>query len=910
MMENGLSKTIKLYSVPFNLRGSTDLLLRYAVNHAEWPDYSNIIYVAPTPRKIREAQKKFHKLVKSPYIPPKFFTLKQLSKNLFDIKSNCKYFPDILVPLLISDISGHSIGYSSILSELLKELKQHHPSKAISLVRQELNEIFDKLGIPEDAFKKLNAALDIFEKYHNILSNLDYYDENDILNYGQSAAGCTLDKFSVLIADGFYDMTASEKNLLKELINKAEATLISYPAETNNSLNNTQYNNNILSFITDSYINYIKFNFNVTEEHLEQHFHPDFSYIKYNSIEDEIEGIARHIKSLFIIGRLRADNLIIVTFPRISDYIELTERIFRRYGLPYSVSLKKPPAYRGAVRDIFYLLESIIEDFPRLKFTSFLSSPYFKKLPELLRTHIPSLSRKSGIIKGREAWENLSKIIEDKSFAKSIKDDISHIFKILDRLIKNKDSAEIEVIHYEIENILSELGCETEQADIDMLNNSMDMIRVVFSELSREKTISLKRYVEFQRHILGSIEYQTEDYGIQLMDFLETRGLEPDYLYFCGLKDGDMPCRPPIDLILPDSVRTEYGLVNLKKYLSIQKLNFLRIIGATSKTHLSYPSIDGDKYFLPSTYLSWGKEITENVTGIFSPEELLARKGKHLLSDTINEVRLDRRTKDRLSRQRLSMPMRVTDIDYYRKCPRRFFIEKVLNLEAAEIAEYEVEAKLLGNIIHSIMEELIKETIEDSQTFKQKALSIINRTLQDYIIWDYWKNLIKEAFMEILPEIMDLESKFRKEGFTPYGFEMKLKEEVLPGTFLTGKIDRVDRRGESFRIIDYKTGTVNIGSDIIKKGKELQLPLYAAMLKSKGIDVEKAGIYSLKDIGIKWIPTKKDKYTFDEYIISTLKYLEETILQIRAGNFDALPLEEFYCTSCAEAPFCPYINSK
>ena len=110
--------------------------------------------------------------------------------------------------------------------------------------------------------------------------------------------------------------------------------------------------------------------------------------------------------------------------------------------------------------------------------------------------------------------------------------------------------------------------------------------------------------------------------------------------------------------------------------------------------------------------------------------------------------------------------------------------------------------------------------------------------------------------------------------------------------------------------MDYKTGSVIIGSETIKKGRELQLPLYAAMMKAEGMEIDKAGIYSLKDIGIKWIPTKRDKNTMDDYISSALKFLEETVKEMGEGKFYARPSDEFYCSSCAESPFCPYINLK
>jgi hypothetical protein len=74
--------------------------------------------------------------------------------------------------------------------------------------------------------------------------------------------------------------------------------------------------------------------------------------------------------------------------------------------------------------------------------------------------------------------------------------------------------------------------------------------------------------------------------------------------------------------------------------------------------------------------------------------------------------------------------------------------------------------------------------------------------------------------------------------------------------------------------------------------------------------VEKAGIYSLREVGVKWIPTMRDKNTLEDYISAALKFLRESAGKLLECRFDAEPLEDFFCSSCAEAPFCPYIHSR
>jgi ATP-dependent helicase/DNAse subunit B len=893
--------TIKFYRVPLNYRGSTELMFKEALRSVQPPHYSKIVYIAPTPRKIRDAEKIFFSLVESPYIPPRCYTLKQIAKQIFANEANGQFLPQVMVPLLLSHISGHGIGYADILSELLTELKQHHPLKDLALIHHELKEVFIRLGIPDDTLKRMSAALDIFIEYQSLISGHLYFDENDILNYRPSSAPRLMGKSAVLIVDGFYDMTAAEKTLLRELTKSAETALISYPYDIN------------LSFIIADFVDYIKCNFKFIEESLE-HSQTAESYIKYQGIEEEVEGVARTIKYLNKSNLLHASDWVVVACPRMSEYRELFERVFTRYGIPYTIALQRPTVQKGLFRDVLRLLESITEDFPRSNFTTVLRSPYFRNIPEIVKKNILTLSLASGIVKGKDSWDNIAVPENVKLDQRALRDALTWTFSVLDKLITVRSSSVPDSISTLIEETFTELGLEGAQDDIEVLNDSLNKIGIV-CRLSGKKYIHLREYTEFLRYILSTAEYRQEEQGIQIMEFLETRGLEPDYLFFCGLKDGAIPEKPPVDHILPDTVRTEYGLVNLNMYLSVQKLNFMRIIGGSKHVYLSYHEMDGDKLFLPSSYLPLGSAIPANqalrrITGIFSREELLIRKGGKKLSEMINQIVLDTKTSEKILKTGLASPFRVTDIDYFRRCPRRYFIEKVLRLESAEIFEYEIEPKLLGTIIHRFMEELLKKPLEDPTSVQEEASYMTEKVLREYHVEGYLKKLIKASFLEIIPKIFELESGFRDEGFVPYKLEMNITEEVLPGIALKGKIDRIDYKNELFRILDYKTGSSTVGSEMITKGKGLQIPLYAAMIKARGMSVEKAGIYALKDVAVKWIPTKKDKNILEDYITSARKYLVETVAQIRKGNFDARPMDDFYCTSCPESPFCPYIHAK
>jgi ATP-dependent helicase/DNAse subunit B len=273
----------------------------------------------------------------------------------------------------------------------------------------------------------------------------------------------------------------------------------------------------------------------------------------------------------------------------------------------------------------------------------------------------------------------------------------------------------------------------------------------------------------------------------------------------------------------------------------------------------------------------------------------------------------------------------VTDIDYYRSCPRKFFIEKILHLEPPEIKEYKIEAMLLGSIVHEIMQVLLTTSFTDFEDLGGKAEKIIRSILSKKPFEEYWKNLILDSFLAMLPEIYELENNVIDEGYVFMNAEVPVDGEIIKGIKLKGKIDRIDKKVQSLKdnrlvtphsspvtdtdiveIIDYKTGMAQLrGTQVMSKGANLQLFLYAGLMKASGYEVERAGIYSFKDMRLSWIPGKPDRRhgrTMEDYIKTSLRYLEETVSKMRRGDFSALPLEEQTCRNCSERPYCPYIH--
>ena len=925
--------SVKVFYIPLPYRGSTEILLTASVNEIRGPDYSRILYIAPTPRKVRDAQQVFHKIKGGHYVPPDMLTIKQLSKRLYSLYGDRHTILRPIIPVILAQISGKGMGFASIISDFINEVKQYHPGKSIDVVEKELRDVFCDLGVPEEVSSRAIEVIKIFKTYQMILDKESILDEDDVM------ALCPLliqeHKLTphILILDGFYELTRSEESILRPLIGNAKNTLVSIPYDDK------------LSELTNSYAAFINKNFTIEESFLSaDRTIIDPYYQPYSSVEEEVEGIARNIKHYFISGKITDLEKVIIAFPKLSEYEDIVERIFSRYGIPYVISNSRPAKRSRAFLDLLALLEAVADDYPRLLFSKFLISPYFKNIPSALREGIPMLSLTSGIVKGKDAWLNLSETVSSQrsavnSFQTEIEKALRWVFKKLVQLESIKNNGTYGEYHKVIDKLLDDFGFsdikdperELKEQILDICKNLsvLDTLALRYPTSPENRTYSsLHQYIDALRYILNTTDREREGAGVRVMSLFEMRGIEAEFLYLGGLKEGDLPAKPDMDYILPDSVRTRLGLINLKRYLLLQKFLFFRTIESAGNICLSYPIMEGDRFFLPSPLLPWNRERQERVSGIFSKEEELLRKGIKPLSSYITQIE---KVDDKFIRNKFgeNSYISVTDIDYYRSCPRKFFIEKVLHLEPLEIKEYKVEAMLLGSIVHEIMQVLLTMSFTDVEDLKGKAEKIISNILSKKPLEHYWKNLILDSFLSIVPEIYELESNLIDDGYSFMKAEVPVEGEILRGIKLKGKIDRVDRKVQSsngndivtphsspvtdiVELIDYKTGMTQLrGTQVMTKGANLQLFLYAALMKSLKFNVERVGLYSLKDVHLSWVPGKSDRKhgrTIEDYIETSLRFLEETVSRMRACDFSASPLDEQTCRNCSERPYCPYIQ--
>lgn len=232
----------------------------------------------------------------------------------------------------------------------------------------------------------------------------------------------------------------------------------------------------------------------------------------------------------------------------------------------------------------------------------------------------------------------------------------------------------------------------------------------------------------------------------------------------------------------------------------------------------------------------------------------------------------------------------VSEIDNFARCPYRHFIDYGLRLKGED--DFEVGNFEVGNIIHSNMEglardladlgpeNLTEENIEEliDRNFKKALEENIDKTrLSDPKNLFTIKNIEKTGrtnSLEMIEQIRggDFHIEAMEETFDR-GEDYTFKEVNLPdGSYIHGRIDRVDRYENFLRVIDYKTGNKVFKLVNILNGIDLQLIVYMISLEETDP--------SLTPVASLYMPLK------DELVnLGDLEYKEENIEDIYREKF-------------------------
>jgi ATP-dependent helicase/nuclease subunit B len=466
-------------------------------------------------------------------------------------------------------------------------------------------------------------------------------------------------------------------------------------------------------------------------------------------------------------------------------------------------------------------------------------------------------------------------------------------------------------------------------------------IRNLFEE--NNDVIQIKTLRMLFRQEVGSMTipfYGEPLKGLQIMGMLETRVLDFKNIILLSANEGVIPAAKFQHSFIPVDIKSEFNLPTYRDHEAVFAYHFYRLLQRAENITIMY-NTDVDTFgngersrfisqmlyelplYNPSIKL---QESVLSVSPTFETEktEIIIPKTSEIIE---------------CIKERAKSGFSPSTLNKYIKCPLQFYFSAIAGIEEPDEVEETIDASTLGTVVHHVLESFYKPFVGKyiyAEDIKKMLPEVEKKTKKAFISEykngdvDFGKNLliVKVAnkfiqnflyqeirFLEELKKknqslkIVELEKQFETSLILENNQEIKLK----------GKIDRVDSIGNTFRIIDYKTGGSNLNKlsikewgDIIENSnfdKCFQLMMYAWLFYKNKTEKEisiQSGIIAFRKLtdGFKKVSVPECKENLN---IEAFSQFEDVLKKLLLEIIN--PELAFYQTKETDnCKYCPFIN--
>lgn len=355
---------------------------------------------------------------------------------------------------------------------------------------------------------------------------------------------------------------------------------------------------------------------------------------------------------------------------------------------------------------------------------------------------------------------------------------------------------------------------------------------------SRETTMSVGLTAQLLMKVIQqeSVAFHGEPIeGLQVMGFLETRGLDFSHICLLSASNKQLPPSAEISSFIPLSIRTGFEMTSIEQKNALFAYYFYRLVQRAEDVTLVFNS-------------SCDSQTTDGQMSRYMLQMLVENKNfeinKYDIQDTVSSISADtwtvekddeivQKIVDRFSSSE-EKALSPSAINVYFECPLKFYFKYGLGLKETNADDEAVSPTDMGTIFHAVMEEIYTQLTKDGPSVSPDALMSLDNALiysfiDRFINIHYYKIQDEASFKPVsrfhghLLVARDLLFEFVKKQIA---IDSKLKDLVyiaseervvvpievdVNGTmkqiYVGGIVDRQDTvEGGKRRIVDYKTG--------------------------------------------------------------------------------------------------------
>jgi len=370
-----------------------------------------------------------------------------------------------------------------------------------------------------------------------------------------------------------------------------------------------------------------------------------------------------------------------------------------------------------------------------------------------------------------------------------------------------------------------------------------EALSVLISSLMREST-ALPRVTPaaFSELLQGLLDREQVRPGgashprLRILGVLEARLVRADLLILAGLEEGMWPRGAPIDPFLSRPMRKCLGLPPPERRIGLSAHDFAQAACAPEVVLLNTERRGGAPA-VASRWL-WRLRTLAQGAGRSLPERAgilaLARALDAPLADPPASLKSATRPHPRPPVSARPRKLAVTGVERLIRDPYAIYARSILNLYPLDRPNEPVEARARGSAIHKAFEDLAAIPIDDLT--EDAVADMVLRELRAAGMPESRMAREQALAANVAPWILDFERRRRPGARLIIEQQGALRFIAPAGEFtLTAKADRIELRGRTADVLDFKTGAPP-GANEVRVGIAPQLTLTGAILAAGGFE--------------------------------------------------------------------------
>lgn len=670
------------------------------------------------------------------------------------------------------------------------------------------------------------------------------------------------------------------------------------------------------------------------------------SAFSYRDREDELEGVARRLKSTV---NDHGKTALVVARPL--PYLYLAREVFAGAGIPFEALDTLPLAAEPYAAAVDVVLECAAANFTRRATMALLRSPHFRFVhdgAEVDRASVAALDAEMAEQRYLGGLDRLAALTQHWTGAERPAAQAAlAMATTLSPLLESRPIVDqVEVLRAFLNDHDREHHERRSRVRAAVMN-ALDGLAAAYRRHDPAAAGTVTELSAALRRWLGSQTFAiaTGSGGVRILDAQAARFADLDDVQIMGLVEGEWPERPRRNVFYPRALIAQLEPARPERIALNEERDQVRAARATFKdlaslarvrTRVSTFSLESESVVEPSSFIEDLATFGLRTETARATDEALTFNYEVLAHDPLSAgskwaaLRATQSQRDPRRFEGEAGPwvlprVSVSRLERYMKCPFQFYVANVL--QVTEEPEDETSRSPLerGRFLHELFETFFHEWQARGRGRITAADMVEARALFEEVAGPALRSLPPaESGLErarlfgsaVGSGIVDRVFAMEVERGTE--IRERLMEYELDGMFsftgedgavrdvrLRAKIDRVDLLGDgTFRLIDYKTKYVP------DRRLALQLPIYSACVQTNLVTTHGRKIAASEAMYLSFegpkaiVPLEERGKVFEDLTTAAGHRLVATLDAIAAGHYPARPETKNLCTMCAFVAVC------